>query len=315
MKKINYLFFLLLFIFIRSGRSENFINGFLQSVHFRDTEDQGILENLEIDEASGIIASEEHPDSLWVINDSNDLNRIFLIDKTGGGRNEFFLKGIKNRDWESLAFWKNPQQENFIYIGDIGDNDGKFTEYYIHRFKEPKSNSIEFYTGIIKDIESIRFELPDKSRDMESMFVDQVSGDIYLISKREDKKHLYKISNDAFEKNELIEAQFVMRLKISKPSSDLEILKKLYYLTAADISRNNDEIIIRNYLDVYYWKKNRFESIADALHRDPLIIPSAQEAQGEAIAFSSKGNGYYSISEQVNPTSPVHVYFTKKRME
>ena len=43
-----------------------------------------------------------------------------------------------------------------------------------------------------------------------------------------------------------------------------------------------------------------------------MIIPSAQEAQGEAIAFSANGNGYYSISEQVNPTSPVHVYFTKK---
>ncbi len=82
MKKINYLFFSLLFIFIRSGQSENLFNGFLLSPHYTDTEDKGIIENLEIDEASGIIVSEEHPDSLWVINDSNDLNRIFLIDKT-----------------------------------------------------------------------------------------------------------------------------------------------------------------------------------------------------------------------------------------
>lgn len=312
MKKIKYLSYLLIFIFIKSGRSESFIDGNLHSIHFKETEDKGILENLEIDEASGIVASEEHPDSLWVINDSNDLNRIFLIDKTGGGRNEFFLKGIQNRDWETLAFWKNPKEENYIYIGDIGDNEGKFTEYFIHRFKEPKSNSIEFYTGMIKNVETLRFELPDGSRDMESMFVDQINGDMYLISKREDKKHLYKIPDKAFQKKKLTSAQFVMRLKFSKPSSDLEILKKLYFLTAADISRNNDEIIIRNYLDVYYWKKNKYESISDALHRDPMIIPSAQEAQGEAIAFSANGNGYYSISEQVNPTSPVHVYFTKK---
>lgn len=279
---------------------------------FKETEDKGILENLEINEASGLVASEEHPDSLWVINDSNDLNRIFLIDQYGGGRSEFFLKGIQNRDWEALAYWKNPKGKNYIYVGDIGDNNANVPIYQIHRFREPKSNSIEFYTGIIKNIQTIQFELPGGSRDLEAMFVDQLNGDIYLISKREDKKRLYRIPNRAFKKNEIVEADFIMKLDFSRPNSDLPILQKLYYITAADISRNNDEIIIRNYLDVYYWKKNKYESIPDALSRKPFVVPSVQEPQGEAIAFSKKGTGYFAISEQVDPTSPVHVYFTAK---
>jgi hypothetical protein len=313
MRKIYYLYLIIFSFFIRSGQSDNFNERNTAILGFRETNDKGIIENLEIDEASGLVASELHKDSLWVINDSNDLNRIFLIDQYGGGRSEFFLKGIKNRDWESLAYWKNSLGQTFIYVGDIGDNNGEHEIYSIHRFQEPCSNSTEFYTGIIKNVETIKFILPDGSRDMEAMFVDQLNGDIYLISKREDKKRLYRIPNDAFENFELAEADFIMKLNFSQPSSDLPILKKLYYITAADISRNNDEIIIRNYMDVFYWKKNKFESIRDALRRDPLIVPSAREAQGEAIAFSAKSDGYFSISEQMTAYNPVHVYFTGKK--
>lgn len=312
MRKIYYLYLFLLCLSIRSGQSDSLINGFLKSVSFKDTEDKGILENLEINEASGLVASEEHPDSLWVINDSNDLNRIFLIDKYGGGRSEFILKGIKNRDWEALAFWKNATGQNTIYVGDIGDNEGKYSEYKIHRFQEPKSNSPEFYSGIIKEIETLRFELPGKSRDMEAMFVDQLNGDIFIISKREDEKRLYRLPNKAFKNKKIVTAEFVMKLDFSTSNSDLPILKKLYYITAADISRNNDEIIIRNYLNIYYWKKNKYESVTDALGRKPLIVPSVQEPQGEAIAFSMQSSGYFTISEQLDPNSPVHVYFTAK---
>ena len=312
MRKIYYLYLFLLCLFVRSGQSDSLINGFLKSVSFKDTEDKGILENLEINEASGLVASEEHPDSLWVINDSNDLNRIFLIDKYGGGRSEFILKGIKNRDWEALAFWKNSKGENSIYVADIGDNEAKFSEYQIHRFQEPKSNSPEFYSGIIKEIETLRFELPGKSRDMEALFVDQLNGDIFIISKREDKKRLYRLPNKAFKNKKIVTAEFVMKLDFSTSNSDLPILKKLYYITAADISRNNDEIIIRNYLNIYYWKKNKYESVTDALGRKPVLVPSIQEPQGEAIAFSMQSTGYFTISEQLDPNSPVHVYFTAK---
>ncbi|RXK46803.1 hypothetical protein [Aquirufa rosea] len=289
------------------------IDAQMAKTNFSATVDEGVLENIEIDEASGMVASRLNPELFWVVNDSQDLNRIFLIDRYGIGKVEFLLQGAQNRDWEDLAYWYKSPQESYVYVADIGDNRQEYGSYFIYRFKEFDISSTDMVTRIIKQVEKVEIVLPDGSKDMECMLVDQLNGDIYLISKRDDKKRLYRIKNEQFKSKSPVEAEFVRKLNFSQPSSELAVLKQLYNITAGDVASNNQEIIIRNYLEVYYWKKGKHESIAETLKRPPKIVPSKLEPQGEAIAFSYISDGFYTISEVASSPGPVHMYFTPKK--
>lgn len=80
-----------------------------------------LVENKNLDEASGLAASYTNQGMMWSHNDSGDTNRIFLMDSLGKGTKEFYLEGAVNRDWEDMAISKF-SDGNYIYVGDIGDN-------------------------------------------------------------------------------------------------------------------------------------------------------------------------------------------------
>jgi hypothetical protein len=284
------------------------------STSFATTQDLGVVSNLELNEASGMVASWRNPGNYWVVNDSEDINRIFLVDQAGQGKVEFLINGLRNRDWEALGRWQNKTGQTYIYIADIGDNASNHSVYSIHRFLEPSLQLSNPMTRVINGTQTIHFQLPDGSRDLECLLVDQISGDMFIISKREDRKHLYRIPASAFiYEDKLHEAEFIRTLNFSVPTSNLAILKQLYFITGGDVAASNEEILVRNYLEIYYWKKDKHESLADALRRKPQVVPSALEPQGEAVAFDRNGNGYSTISELANLSSQAHIYFTPKK--
>lgn len=286
----------------------------LTTTYFTPTQDLGEVSNMELDEASGMVASWRNPGFYWVINDSEDINRIFLVSQNGQGKVEFLIKGLRNRDWEALGRWQNKTGQTYIYIADIGDNASNQSVYSIHRFLEPSLQLSNPLTRVINGTQTVHFQLPDGSRDLECLLVDQISGDMFVISKREDRKHLYRIPAASFNnEDKLHQAEFIRELNFSVPTSDLSILKQLYYITGGDVAISNEEVVIRNYLEIYYWKKGKTESLADALRRKPQIVPSALEPQGEAVAFDRNGNGYSTISEVASFSSPAHIFYTPKK--
>jgi hypothetical protein len=301
-------------ILIWASQSFYVNESFIKDSKFAPTKDLGILSNLEIDEASGMVASWRNPGSYWVINDSEDINRIFLVDEAGQGKVEFLINGVRNRDWEALGRWQNKTGQTYIYIADIGDNASNQSVYSIHRFLEPSIALSNPLTRVINGTQTIHFQLPDGSRDLECLLVDQISGDMFVISKREDRKHLYRIPANAFiDEDKLHNAEFIRELNFSVPTSNLALLKQLYFITGGDVAASNEEVVVRNYLEIYYWKKAKNESLADALRRKPQIVPSALEPQGEAVAFDRDGNGYTTISEIAHFSSPAHMFYTPKK--
>jgi hypothetical protein len=81
--------------------------------------DEMVLEN------SGLIW---YRDKLWTINDSGGDPVLFSIDgRTGRCIQAIYIEGAINRDWEELA-----QDEDFIYIFDIGNNFGRREELTIY---------------------------------------------------------------------------------------------------------------------------------------------------------------------------------------
>ena len=89
---------------------------------------------------------------LWTHNDDHDTN-LYAFDKTSGEIIETIaLKNVVNNDWESIS-----QDENYIYIGDFGNNvTGNRTDLHLLRIEKTA-----LMQGIQK-IDSIQFRYSDQ---------------------------------------------------------------------------------------------------------------------------------------------------------
>jgi hypothetical protein len=292
---MNY-FFLLFFILIGSS--------YPQSVYlpeFGDRINMGEIENDKIDEASGLAASIRNRGVFWTHNDSGNENRIFALDSNGNNLAEYFLDGITNRDWEDITLGPGPDDIKFyLYIGDIGDNDSKYPVKYIYRIEEPNINvGQQPVVEIISDIDIISFSYPDSERDAETLMIDPLTRDLFIIGKRDSNVRLYRLAYPQSTENK-IEAE--LSKKLSFPN-DPEVNTPFNYLTSGDISLDGTEIILKSYSNIYYWFRNAGETISSVLSsNDPIILPfvnSFDEVQSEAICWKTYGDrGYFTLSEE-----------------
>ncbi len=268
---------------------------------FGERKTMGLVKNDEITEASGLVASSKNKGVLWTHNDSGNENKIFALDTNGNHLGEYTLGGAPNRDWEDIAIGPGPDEsKTYLYIGDIGDNDAQYTFKYVYRIEEPivnlNQNSVsETITGSSK----ISFYYPDGSRDAETLMIDPLSKDLYIISKRDSKIRVYKLPYPQSTVNN-IQAEISTELTLS---NDPENDKPFNYIVAGDISSSGTEIIIKSYSNIYYWYRDSKISIAEALNAtSPQILPfknSLDELQCEAICWKPyDDNGYYTLSEE-----------------
>jgi len=254
----------------------------------------------EINEASGIVASRKYPGLLWTHNDSGDKPRLFLIKPDGDLVATVYLEDVFNRDWEDIAAY-NDKAENkyFLFVGDIGDNRAIYDYKYIYRIEEPtidisKTEQLIF----VKDVEKIVYQYADGSRDAETLLFDPIDKNLYLISKREKQVGLY-LFTPGFNWGDTLYIEKIATLPLS-------------YAVAGDVSPDGKEIIIKNYDQIFYWRRAANESLADVLAKEPLGLPYKKEKQGESLAWNLNASGYYTLSEQADATELPKVYFYKR---
>ena len=277
----------------------------MPSDSFENSQDLGIIENNQIKEASGMVASYRNKGSFWTHNDSGDKNRIFSLEANGKGIREFYLEGASNRDWEAISMAQFPEG-SFIYVGEIGDNNNEFAESAIYRVPEPEISSSTPQSNTLKNVQKITYKYSDGARDAEAFLIDQSSKDIYIISKRESSKRLYRLPFPQ-SYTQTMTAELVQELTFSVGSGTP------FFIVDGNISVDNKEIIIKNYLQIFHWRRNTNESIPDALKRTPTTLPYTAEPQGEAVCFAQDGSGYYTISEEGPNKLPVKLYFYKRK--
>lgn len=276
------------------------------SDNFSEAQDLGVIENTAVKEASGIVASYKNKGLLWTHNDSGDSNRIYSMDSNGKGTREFFLEGVSNRDWEAIGM-ANFTEGSFIYIAEIGDNNANYSDYAIYRVAEPEITASTPKTNTLKSVQKISYKYPDGARDAEAMLIDQSTKDIYIVSKREDQKRLYRLPYPQ-SYTQTTTAEFVQELTTFSTGTGQQT-----YLTDGSLSVDNQEIIIKSYFQIFHWRRATNETIPSALKRNPTIIPYTLEPQGEGLCFAQDGSGYYTISEESTGKSPVKLYFYKRK--
>lgn len=252
-----------------------------------------------IDEASGMVDSRSQPGNVWVNQDSGSPTELALLGHDGKLKGKITIPGSSNRDWEEMASGPGPRDGvHYLYVGDIGDNLGQNGIYQVYRFPEPASLQTP-----VTQVERINFRYPDGARDAEAMFIDPQSKAIYIISKREQNVRLYRLNYP----------QNINEVTIAEPFGELPIGT---FTTAAAISPDGMEILIRNYTEIRYWKRNPDQSIPDALQngtsRTVPSIPFPTDPQPEAICFEKDGKGYFTLSEKASAPS-VNLYYYARR--
>lgn len=265
--------------------------------------ENGLLQNRQINEASGLDASWINADVLWTHNDSGDQNRIFAIDTRGNDLGTFYLAGISNRDWEDIAVGPGPQDgQAYIYVAEIGDNRAVYDTKYIYRIPEPmfKQQSLPVDTTL-EGVQTIAFRYPDGPRDAETLMIDPLSRDLYVISKREEQVRVYRL---AFPQviDSVTTAEYLLSLPITM-------------VTAGDISDDGRDIIIKNYDQIFYWRRDVQQSVSEVLAMPPDTLPYVVEPQGEALCWSADGQGYFTLSEEAKGIRARLYYYPFNRSE
>ncbi|HZY78590.1 MAG TPA: hypothetical protein VFE50_03645 [Cyclobacteriaceae bacterium] len=245
-------------------------------------------------EASGLASSIANPGYMWSQNDGQNPAEVFLIDTTGQVKMVCKVP-VDNRDWEEVAVGPGPEAgKTYVYVGEIGDNDAKYDTKYIYRFEEPIADSTEKNVTLT---DTLKIQMSDGKRDTETMMIDPITNDLYLISKREDSVGVYKVAYP-----------FTNKVMIAQKVGVIPFFK----IVAGSFSKDGTEILLKDYDHIYYWKRSKDESLEQTLMRQPEELPYEREAQGEAITFNLDGSAYYTLSE-TNPAKPAYLKYYKRK--
>lgn len=248
-----------------------------------------------LDEASGIADSKSHPGYLWVEEDSGNPNEIALISHKGEFLKKIKIRGATNRDWEDMVLANGPEKgKNYIYLGDIGSNKAKASKYYIYRFLEPALN-----VDTVSRVDKLVYQYPDGGHDAEAMLVDNGTKDIYIITKRDKQSAIYKLPYPQ-STAKVNQAVLVGRLGFNG-------------VVSAALSPDGEEILVKTYTRIYYWKRKAGQSIEEVLTEKPINISYQLEPQGEAICFKIDNSGFFTLSERPSFMKRVNLNFYKRK--
>ncbi len=270
----------------------------------------GTVETEMLTEISGLAASRAQPGVLWAHNDSGDTARVFAMTDDGSHLGDYTLAGVQAIDWEDIALGPGPVEgQDYLYLGDIGDNAAERPEITVYRAPEPDAGS----GGELADVEALVLRYPDKPHDAEVLLVDPLDGSIYIITKEltDGPSKVFRAPGDAGQDTVLEEVATVdfQALEFAAeppPDAPVLVLGVGWLPTGGDVAPDRSAVAIRTYAGVWVWQIQGNGELWQAFAGGPCEAPSTIEPQGEALAFDAGSAGFYTASEGINPP----IYYT-----
>jgi hypothetical protein len=268
----------------------------------------GTIEPAQISGASGIAASRKNA-VLWVHNDHGPAN-VYALTVGGKLLGTYTLGGVNITDWEDIAIGPGPEPNvDYLYAGDIGDNRGNRKSIVVYRVAEPKvvapnDTNQKPANVTLTGVEKIELVYPDGPRDAETLMIDPLTKDLYIVTK-EGRGRVYRV---AYPQSAYACAAAD---KSVTEKTTLKYVAKLSWgmATGGDISPDGQMIIVRGYFGASLWMRPKEGPLWGAFAGPECSVPIIVESQGEAIGFDANGTGYYTTSE--NRRQPIY-YFEKK---
>jgi len=242
-----------------------------------------------VDESSGLAASRRNPGLLWTHNDSGDDPVVYCADRQARSCGTWRVTGASARDWEGMAAGPGPRAgQSYLYLGDIGDNNGNLDQVVVYRVPEPAAPATPGAgRGATEAAERIPLRYADGPRNAEALLVHPTTGDIYVVAKEPLNAVVYKAG----------------------PGGVLDRIASLSVgiglVTGGDISPDGRRVALCTYASGFELELPA-ESAGDfdAIWRQPLRpVALPPRTQGEAIAYRLDGNALLTTSEQ--PPAPL----------
>ena len=259
--------------------------------------EMGNVQDRRICEASGLAAGRINEGIFWLHNDSGDRPLLYAIDLEGRLHSVWLFPGIDAVDCEDLAIGPRPGLEGaHLFLADIGDNARKRETIRVYVAAEPRLDefpaSAEPALALVEIIEAI---YPDGPHDAETLLVDPLTGDLYIVCKDFRRSPIYRIPAEAGDGGPVI----------------MEPVAEISWgpATGGDVSPDGTEILIRGYWNVSLWQRSPSDPLWAAFAGEACRMPYAIEPQGEAIAFTSNADAYLTLSEGIG--APVYRFARK----
>ncbi len=260
----------------------------------------GAIESSELAELSGLVASREHAGILYAHADSGAAPEIVAFDESGATLGTIRLLDTLQIDWEDVSIGVVPDGNDYVYVGDIGDNaarngnGGARESVAVYRFPEPDPGELSrLSTLAVANWERASLGYPDVQHDAEALFVDPVSQDIILVTKEDSGQSLvFRASSAAFASDDVTLLEQVGELTVGTAGQWSAMI------TAGDISAAGDRVLIRSYTDILLFE--RLDTWEGTFASAPTILLSVVEPQGEALTFNADGTAWLSAGEQIN---------------
>lgn len=261
----------------------------------------GTISNTALREVSGIIDGRATPNTFWVHNDSGDSARFFAINHQGDWLGTFPLSGVLAVDWEDIAIAPKPSGGNYLYLGDIGDNNLVRSFVSVYRTDEPQTTTSA--TILPANYSTARLQYPGGvHRNAESLFVDPLTSDVFILTKSTAGTEIYSAPGTSFQ-----DSTTTLTTTTMTSLGTLGVL--LRSATAADISPDGLHILVRSKTVGYLFERSIGQSVADALHGTGVFFTLGPELQGEAIGWAADGTGFYTTGEwDAALSAPIHYY-------
>jgi len=258
----------------------------------------GTLEDRDVEESSGIVASRKNGDHFWTHNDSGDGPYLYAFDRKGRKQGVWRITGARSQDWEDIAAGPGPEVGRaYLYVGDIGDNERQRGQITVYRVAEPiiavdDNASSRNKPHLTERAEAIKLQYPDGSHNAEALLVHPTTGDIYIVTKEEaTAASVYKLA--APFSTSVVNT--LMRIgQIEVPS----LMRG--YITGGDISPDGRRVVLCDYFGAYELSlEAALTSKFDSIWQKPaLAFEVGERKQGEAICYSFDGASVLVTSEK-----------------
>jgi hypothetical protein len=240
----------------------------------------------ELGELSGLAASARHPGVFWTHNDSDNAFRVYAIEDTGKVRATLTLTGTPPHDLEDIAVGPcepRPGAPPCIYLADTGDNFQNRHEARVYRLTEP-----EQLVDATLPAEALAFTYPDGPHNAESLVIDVRSGRLAVITKTPDSLgDVYAL--EGLRPDETVKA---VKLGTLRAPQDVDRLT-----TGADLHPSGERLLLRTYTRGWEVRRPKAQRLEELIAGQVAEVPTASQAQAEAVAFTPEGRGYLLGSE------------------
>jgi hypothetical protein len=200
-------------------------------------------------------------DTLLVINDSGTEPILHVTAKDGTYLRGIKLPGVANVDWEDIATIGNA-----VIIADIGDNAAKRPFVTLYTILEPTSMNPRV------TVQHVAY--PNGARDAECILADPLTGDVFIVSKREQRCGIYRLPKPS-----------------GQPIDTLIFCGTIphFCITSGTVAADARFVLLKTYTHIFRFDRLNDEPLSKTLLRTPITIPYTPEPQGESMCMFAGG--------------------------